>query len=120
MMIGIELTGKDYAPIGVSEEESDKQLDDRLEFVESFGLLGGGCLLSEDKVSFSCSREDDKDVTLPMYKRFMKGYRSAFPTFDGMIYLLDLDHLPSKDMKLVDAFVKYANTLDDDGNPLNP
>ena len=111
MTIGIEIKGKDYGGIGHTDEEFMRMIDERLNYVESFGLLGGGSLLCENNVSFSCSREDDKDVTLAQYKKFIRGYYRKFPTFDGMIYLLDLDHLPSDDMKLVDAFVNYSKKL---------
>lgn len=111
MIIGIEIKGKDYGGIGHTDDEFMHMYDERIDYVESFGLLGGGCLLSETNVCFSCSRENGKDVTLASYKKFMRGYYRKFPTFDGMIYLLDLDHLPSGDMKLVDAFVNHAKQL---------
>lgn len=106
--IGIYITGKDYGCLGLSEDEIDAALDERLAVVEALGLVGGGSLLGAEgdlEVYFSASREDNRAVTIAGWLEFAETYRDAFPTFDGHIYLADLDHVTSEDNKAINAFL---------------
>jgi len=109
MQIGIEIKGKDYCAVGMGEDQADKCMDERINYVESFDLVGGGTFFgpgNNDEHEFTCGRIDRKDVGIAMYKKFMRGYRKKFPTFDGHIKLTDIDHATRDEQRMIDAFMQ--------------
>jgi len=105
MRYGIELEGKDFAALGVSEEEVTELMLARLELIESFGLTGGGAVLGtaqNPSMSFICDL-GHKDVDVALCKKFTKAYRKKFPTFDGSISIVDVDHVDSDGEKFLNA-----------------
>jgi len=114
MRYGIQLLGKDFASIGLSEEEIDELLMQRLEVIESFGLTGGGCIIGSNQnpaISFICDLTH-KDVTVPFCAKFTKAYRKKFKTFDGTISIVDVDFVDSDDQKFLNAVFRKPDNTD--------
>lgn len=110
MKAGIEITGKDYGCCGCTEDEIDAAMDDRLGFIEDHGLVGGGIILGipEDlQVEFICELQDGggSEKLFSSWQSFCTAYRHRFPTFDGHVKIIDVDHVDRDGQAVIDQFM---------------
>ncbi len=116
MKAGIEITGKDYGCCGCTEDEIDMAIMDRLGFIEEYGLVGGGAILGIPdnlQVDFTCELENEPSLLVSRegeelfrtWLRFCAAYRHRFPTFDGHIKVVDVDHVDRDGQASIDKFM---------------
>lgn len=110
MKHGISIRGKEYGFVGISEEEIDNRVDDILDFVQSFKGSAGGTFGEDIE---ACIDFPYEDLTLEKFIEFEKNFRIKYPTFDGHIYLHDINHFTSEESKFLDSFSEDSFLEDD-------
>ena len=110
MKHGISIRGKEYGFVGISEDEIDKRVDDILDFVQSFKGSAGGTFGEDIE---ACIDFPYEDLTLEKFTEFEKNFRIKYPTFDGHIYLHDINHFTSEESKFLDSFSEDSFLEDD-------
>lgn len=110
MKHGISIRGKEYGFVGISEEEIDNRVDDILDFVQSFKGSAGGTFGEDIE---ACIDFPYEDLTLEKFTEFEKNFRIKYPTFDGHIYLHDINHFTSEESKFLDSFSEDSFLEDD-------
>ena len=106
---GITIRGKEFGFVGISEIEIDQRVDDMLLFVESFKGSAGGTFGENME---ACIDFPYETLTLEKFSEFEKKFREKYPTFDGHIYLHDINHFTSDESKFLDSFADY-DQIDD-------
>ena len=106
---GITIRGKEFGFVGISEIEIDQRVDDMLLFVESFKGSAGGTF-GEDMEA--CIDFPYETLTLEKFIDFEKKFREKYPTFDGHMYLHDINHFTSDEGKFLDSFADYDQVED--------
>ncbi len=111
---GISIRGKEYGFVGISELEIDQRVDEILEFVESFKGSAGGTFGEDIE---ACIDFPYEELTLQKFTDFEKKFRKKYPTFDGHIYLHDINHFTADESKYLDSFTDFEKDelADDDG-----
>ena len=110
---GITIRGKEFGFVGISEIEIDQRVDDMLLFVESFKGSAGGTF-GEDMEA--CIDFPYETLTLEKFVDFEKKFREKYPTFDGHMYLHDINHFTSDESKFLDSFADYDQVDDFEEN----
>ena len=95
--------------MGISEIEIDQRVDDMLLFVESFKGSAGGTFGENME---ACIDFPYETLTLEKFIEFEKKFREKYPTFDGHMYLHDINHFTSDESKFLDSFADY-DQIDD-------
>ena len=101
---GITIRGKDYGFVGISNEEIDLRVDDMLSFVELSKGTAGGTFGEEME---ACIDFSDQVLTIDKFTEFEREFRKKFPTYDGHLYLHDLNHFTSDESKVLDSYVNF-------------
>lgn len=110
MKHGISIRGKEYGFVGISEEEIDNRVDDILDFVQSLNGSAGGTFGEDIE---ACIDFPYEDLTLEKFTNFEKQFRIKYPTFDGHIYLHDINHFTADESKFLDSFAENSFLEDD-------
>ena len=110
MKHGISIRGKEYGFVGISEEEIDNRVDDILDFVQSLNGSAGGTFGEDIE---ACIDFPYEDLTLEKFTNFGKQFRIKYPTFDGHIYLHDINHFTADESKFLDSFAENSFLEDD-------
>jgi len=97
---GITIRGKDYGFVGITAAEIDNRVDDMLLFVDSFKGSAGGSFGEEME---ACVDFPYETLTLEKYAEFEKQFRKKYPTFDGHLYLHDINHFTADESKVLDS-----------------
>ena len=97
---GITIRGKDYGFVGISTDDIDKRVDDMLLFVESFSGSAGGTFGEEME---TCVDFPYETLTLEKFTEFENKFRERYPTFDGHLYLHDINHFTADESKILDS-----------------
>lgn len=97
---GITIRGKDYGFVGITADEIDNRVDDMLLFVDSFKGSAGGSFGEEIE---ACVDFPYETLTLEKYAEFEKQFRKKYPTFDGHLYLHDINHFTADESKVLDS-----------------
>ena len=97
---GIAIRGKDYGFVGIHTDEIDKRVDSMLEFVDSFKGTAGGSFGENMEV---CVDFPYEILTLEKFSEFEKKFREKYPTFDGHLFLHDLNHFTVEESKVLDS-----------------
>jgi hypothetical protein len=107
---GISIRGKEYGFIGITDSEIDLRVDEMLLFVDSFKGSAGGTFGEEME---ACVDFPYETLTLEKFVKFETQFRKKYPTFDGHLYLHDINHFTADESKILDS-MDYENTQDDD------
>ena len=110
MKHGISIRGKEYGFVGISEEGIDNRVDDILDFVQSLNGSAGGTFGEDIE---ACIDFPYEDLTLEKFTNFEKQFRIKYPTFDGHIYLHDINHFTADESKFLDSFAENSFLEDD-------
>lgn len=110
MKHGISIRGKEYGFVGISDEEIDNRVDDMLDFIQTFKGSAGGTF---GETIEACIDFPYEDLTLEKFTEFEKNFRIKYPTFDGHIYLHDINHFTADESKFLDSFSEDAFLEDD-------
>ena len=117
---GITIRGMEYGFVGINEDEIDKRVDDMIKFVEKFDGSVGGQFGEEME---ACIDFPYDTLTLEKFTKFEKEFRQKYPTFDGHLYLHDLNHFTAEESKVLDKYsnmdVDLLDELEDDFEDLN-
>ena len=108
---GISIRGKDYGYVGISNDEIDERVDAMLEFVDSFKGSAGGTFGEDMEVCIDFPYET---LTLEKFKLFEKQFRQKYPTFDGHLFLHDLNHFTVEESKMLDSLGDFNDLQIDD------
>ena len=103
---GISIRGKDYGFVGISNEEIDQRVDDLLVFVDALKGSAGGTFGEDMEVCIDFPHET---LTLEKFMEFVNNFRKKYPTFDGHLYLHDLNHFTSDESKFLDSFAEHQD-----------
>ena len=98
---GITIRGKEYGFVGINNDEIDKRVDDMIAFVEKYDGSVGGQFGEEIE---GCIDFPYDTLTLEKFTKFEKEFRQKYPTFDGHIYLHDLNHFTADESKVLDKY----------------
>ena len=98
---GITIRGMEFGFVGISNEEIDKRVDEMIEFVVKFDGSVGGQFGEEIE---ACIDFPYDTLTLEKFMRFEKEFRQTYPTFDGHLYLHDLNHFTAEESKVLDTY----------------
>ena len=107
---GISIRGKEYGFVGISNKEIDERVNELITFVEEFGGSAGGTFGEEFE---ACIDFPYETLTTEKFIEFEKKFRETYPTFDGHLYLHDLNHFTSDESKILDSF-NYEDLEEDD------
>ncbi len=110
---GISIRGKEYGFVGISNDEIDERVDNILEFIESFKGSAGGTFGEDIE---ACIDFPYETLTLEKFIDFEKKFRAKYTTFDGHLYLHDINHFTSEESKILDS-LDYGQ--DDDINDMD-
>jgi len=105
---GISIRGKEYGFVGITNTEIDKRVDDMLSFVETFDGSAGGTF-GEDMEA--CIDFPHEKLSIEKFMKFERGFREAYPTFDGHLYLHDLNHFTADESKVLDSYANFDDVL---------
>ena len=108
---GIAIRGKDYGFVGISNDEIDKRVDEMLDFVSTFNGSAGGTF-GEDFIV--CIDFPYEKLTLEKFEKFEREFRQKYTTFDGHLFLHDLNHFTAEESKELDSFGLNDNSLLDE------
>lgn len=97
---GIAIRGKDYGYVGIGNDEIDERVDIMLEFIDSFKGSAGGTFGEDIEVCIDFPYEP---LTLEKFMEFEKQFREKYPTFDGHLFLHDLNHFTVEESKMLDS-----------------
>ena len=81
-----------------------------IDFVESFKGSAGGTFGEDMEV---CVDFPYETITLKKFADFEKQFRETYPTFDGHLFLHDLNHFTIEEFKVLDSLREDHNF--DDG-----
>ncbi len=104
MIIGILVKGHDYGGLGLDMAELSIEVEKRLDLINDLGLdatgmvMQGGDHTAETSVSFVVYSRDG-DLTFEDWLDFNLMYRQSYATFDGHIFMADIDHQTSSMIK---------------------
>ena len=107
---GISIRGKEYGFVGITDAEIDLRVDEMLLFVDSFKGSAGGTF-GEDMEA--CVDFPYETLTLEKFIEFEKQFRKKYPTFDGHLYLHDINHFTADESKILDS-LDYEDITDDE------
>ena len=107
---GISIRGKDYGFLGINESEIDERVNGMLDFVESFKGSAGGTFGEDMEVCIDFPYET---LTLKKFAEFEKQFREKYITFDGHLFLHDLNHFTVEESKVLDS-LREDYDFDDD------
>jgi hypothetical protein len=110
MKHGISIRGKEYGFVGISDAEIDDRVDDMLDFIQTFKGSAGGTF---GETIEACIDFPYEDLTLEKFTDFEKNFRIKYPTFDGHIYLHDINHFTSEESKFLDSYSEDSFLEDD-------
>ena len=105
---GISIRGKEYGFVGITNTEIDKRVDDMLSFVETFDGSAGGTF-GEDMEA--CIDFPHEKLSIEKFMKFEHAFREKYPTFDGHLYLHDLNHFTADESKVLDSYVQLGGDL---------
>ena len=111
---GISIRGKDYGYVGISEDDIDARVDEMLDFIISFKGSAGGTFGEDMEICIDFPYET---LTLEKFKEFEKQVRKKYPTFDGHLFLHDLNHFTVEESKALDAFSSDNDILGEFNDP---
>ena len=106
---GITIRGKDYGFVGVDAIEIDKRVDNMISFIESFKGSAGGTFGEDMEI---CVDFPYETLTLKKFAEFEKKFRKDYPTFDGHLFLHDLNHFTAEESKVLDSMADF-DQIDD-------
>tara|TARA_Y100001934_G_scaffold279156_1_gene382163 strand:+ start:453 stop:845 length:393 start_codon:yes stop_codon:yes gene_type:complete len=112
---GITIRGKEYGFVGIGNDEIDQRVDEMLNFVELYKGSAGGTFGEDMEV---CVDFPHETLTIEKFTKFEKSFRERYPTFDGHVYLHDINHFTSTESKYLDAFVD-GDEFDDPDADMN-
>lgn len=98
---GISIRGKEYGFVGISNDEIDERVDAMIEFVESFEGSVGGTFGEEME---ACVDFPYETLTIEKFTDFEKKFRETYPTFDGHLFLHDINHFTADESKYLDSY----------------
>jgi hypothetical protein len=98
---GISIRGKEYGFVGISNDEIDERVDAMIEFVESFEGSVGGTFGEEME---ACVDFPYETLTIEKFTDFEKKFRETYPTFDGHLFLHDINHFTADESKFLDSY----------------
>ena len=101
---GITIRGKDYGFVGINNDEIDERVDDLLDFVDSFKGSAGGSFGEDMEVCIDFPYET---LTLEKFSELEKAFRKKYPTFDGHLFLHDLNHFTAEESKILDSIDSF-------------
>jgi hypothetical protein len=107
---GISIRGKEYGFVGIADDEVDARVDEMLLFVESFKGSAGGTFGEDIE---ACVDFPYETLTLEKFTNFEKKFRAKYPTFDGHLYLHDINHFTADESKVLDS-MDYESIEDDE------
>lgn len=110
---GISIRGKDYGFIGITDSEIDIRVDEMLIFIDSFKGSAGGTFGEDMEVCIDFPYET---LTLDKFILFEKKFRETYQTFDGHLFLHDLNHFTADESKLLDSYVDFEDYDEDERN----
>jgi hypothetical protein len=108
---GITIRGNDYGYVGIHSDEVDVRVDDMLSLIESFKGSAGGTFGENMEV---CVDFPHETLTIEKFSEFEKSFRSKYPTFDGHLYLHDINHFTSSESKVLDNISEFEDPLVDE------
>jgi hypothetical protein len=108
---GITIRGKEYGYVGITDDEIDKRVDEMLLFIDSFKGSAGGTFGEDIE---ACIDFPYETLTLEKFTEFEKKFREKYPTFDGHIYLHDLNHFTAYESKIIDSYGDFEDFEDED------
>ena len=91
---------KDYGFVGINNDEIDERVDDLLDFVDSFKGSAGGSFGEDIE---TCIDFPYETLALEKFSELEKAFRKKYPTFDGHLYLHDLNHFTAEESKILDS-----------------
>jgi hypothetical protein len=98
---GISIRGKEYGFVGINNDEIDERVDAMIEFVESFKGSVGGTFGEEME---ACVDFPYETLTIEKFTDFEKKFRETYPTFDGHLFLHDINHFTADESKFLDSY----------------
>ena len=104
MIIGILVKGHDYGGLGLDMAELSIEVEKRIDLINDLGLdatgmvMQGGDHTAETTVSFVVYRRGDS-LSFDEWLEFNLMYRQSYATFDGHIFMADIDHQTSTMIK---------------------
>lgn len=98
---GISIRGKEYGFVGINNDEIDERVDAMIEFVESFDGSVGGTFGEEME---ACVDFPYETLTIEKFTDFEKKFRETYPTFDGHLFLHDINHFTADESKFLDSY----------------
>ena len=107
---GISIRGKEYGFVGINNDEIDQRVDEILSFVESFEGSAGGTFGEDIE---ACIDFPYETLTLEKFMDFEKKFRAKYPTFDGHLYLHDINHFTADESKYLDSFTDFDDFEDE-------
>jgi hypothetical protein len=108
---GITIRGKEYGFVGIDDEEIDKRVDEMLLFIDSFKGSAGGTFGEDIE---ACIDFPYEKLTLEKFINFETKFREKYQTFDGHLYLHDLNHFTADESKILDSYGDYDDYEDDE------
>lgn len=108
---GITIRGKEYGFVGINDEEIDKRVDEMLLFIDSFKGSAGGTFGEDIE---ACIDFPNEKLTLEKFIEFESKFREKYQTFDGHLYLHDLNHFTADESKILDSYGDYEDFDDYD------
>jgi len=106
---GISIRGKEYGFVGINDSEIDARVDGILDFVESFKGSAGGTFGEDIE---ACIDFPYETLTLEKFVEFENKFREKYPTFDGHLFLHDINHFTSDESKYLDAYADFDEVED--------
>ena len=103
---GISIRGKEYGFVGINNDEIDERVDAMIEFVESFKGSVGGTFGEEME---ACVDFPYETLTIEKFTDFEKKFRETYPTFDGHLFLHDINHFTADESKFLDSYSDMDN-----------
>ena len=107
---GISIRGHEYGFVGITNEEIDERVDGMIKFVEEFGGSVGGTFGEELEAVVDFPYET---LTLEKFLKFETDFRKKYPTFDGHLYLHDLNHFTAEESKILDSYENSLELIDE-------
>ena len=109
---GISIRGKDYGFIGITEDEVDARVNDLIKFVDSFKGSVGGTFGEDMEICIDFPYET---LTIEKFTKFEKNFREIYKTFDGHLYLHDINFFTVEESKVLDKldFEDFEDDHDD-------
>ena len=112
---GISIRGKEYGFVGITDLEVDSRVDEMLNFIESFKGSAGGTFGEDIE---ACVDFPYETLTIEKFTEFEKKFRKNYPTFDGHLYLHDINHFTADESKYLDSYTSFddEDVVDNEGD----